>query len=112
MPARPRCWRGCRTTGAYRPDGARSSACARGMLTRRCGTALAAAPDRALEMADLYLQWGLARDALELLGHKGPNGAPAPDDALFLYYRSYCRDASGLPVLRGGRSSAGGDAGA
>jgi hypothetical protein len=54
--------------------------------------ALAAAPDRALEMADLYLQWGLTRDALELLAHKGANGAPAPDDALFFYYRSYCRD--------------------
>ncbi|MCU1236493.1 MAG: Tetratricopeptide 2 repeat protein [Candidatus Solibacter sp.] len=52
---------------------------------------LEAAPDRALELADLYLQWGLTRDALELLGHKGPTGAPAPDDALFLYYRSYCR---------------------
>ncbi len=54
--------------------------------------ALVAAPGRALEMADLYLQWGLTRDALELLGHRGPKGAPAPDDALFIYYRSYCRD--------------------
>ncbi len=40
---------------------------------------------------------GLARDALELLGHKGPNGAPAPDDALFIYYRSYCRAALDYP---------------
>jgi tetratricopeptide (TPR) repeat protein len=59
--------------------------------------ALEAAPDRALEIADLYLQWGLARDALELLGHKGPRGAPSPDDALFLYYRSYCRAVLDYP---------------
>ena len=42
-------------------------------------------------MADLYLQWGLTRDALELLGHDGPKGPPA-GDALFVYYRSYCRE--------------------
>ncbi len=54
--------------------------------------ALAAAPDRAIEMADGYLQWGLTRDALELLAHNGPNGPPAPRDALFVYYRSYCRE--------------------
>uniref|UniRef100_Q02B52 Tetratricopeptide TPR_2 repeat protein n=1 Tax=Solibacter usitatus (strain Ellin6076) TaxID=234267 RepID=Q02B52_SOLUE len=53
--------------------------------------ALAAAPDRTLEMADLYLQWGLTRDALELLAHDGPNGPPS-GDALFVYYRSYCRE--------------------
>jgi tetratricopeptide (TPR) repeat protein len=53
---------------------------------------LAANPERLLEMADLYIQWGLLRDAMVLLTHKYPRPVPALSNALVLYYRSYCRD--------------------
>jgi tetratricopeptide (TPR) repeat protein len=53
---------------------------------------LAANPERLLEMADLYIQWGLLRDAIALLTHKYPRPVPALSNALMLYYRSYCRD--------------------
>ena len=53
---------------------------------------LAANPERLLEMADLYIQWGLLRDAMVLLTHKYPRPVPALSNALMLYYRSYCRD--------------------
>jgi tetratricopeptide (TPR) repeat protein len=53
---------------------------------------LAANPERLLEMADLYIQWGLVRDALLLVAHKYTQPVPALQNALMLYYRSYCRD--------------------
>jgi tetratricopeptide (TPR) repeat protein len=53
---------------------------------------LAANPERLLEMADLYIQWGLLRDALVLVTHRYTRPAPAMGNALMLYYRSYCRD--------------------
>ncbi|MCX6628814.1 MAG: tetratricopeptide repeat protein, partial [Candidatus Solibacter sp.] len=53
---------------------------------------LAANPERVLEMADLYIQWNLLRDALALLTHKYPRPVPALTGAVMLYYRSYCRD--------------------
>jgi tetratricopeptide (TPR) repeat protein len=53
---------------------------------------LAANPERLLEMADLYIQWGLVRDALVLVTHKYAQPVPALNNALMLYYRSYCRD--------------------
>ena len=53
---------------------------------------LAANPDGFLELADLYIQWGLLRDALALVTHKYPRPVPALNNALMLYYRSYCRD--------------------
>jgi tetratricopeptide (TPR) repeat protein len=53
---------------------------------------LAANPERLLEMADMYIQWGLLRDALMLVTHKYPRPVPALNNALMLYYRSYCRD--------------------
>ena len=43
-------------------------------------------------MADLYIQWGLLRDALVLVTHRYTRPAPAIGNALMLYYRSYCRD--------------------
>ncbi len=53
---------------------------------------LAANPDGFLELTDLYIQWGLLRDALALVTHKYPRPVPALNNALMLYYRSYCRD--------------------
>jgi tetratricopeptide (TPR) repeat protein len=53
---------------------------------------LAANPERLLEMADTYIQWGLVRDVLVLVTHKYPQPVPALNNALILYYRSYCRD--------------------
>lgn len=53
---------------------------------------LAANPDRLLEMADTYIQWGLVRDAMVLLIHKYPQPVPALKNAVMSYYRSYCRD--------------------
>jgi tetratricopeptide (TPR) repeat protein len=52
---------------------------------------LAANPERLLEMADLYIQWGLLRDAMLLVTHRYPQPVPALSGALMLYYRSYCR---------------------
>jgi tetratricopeptide (TPR) repeat protein len=53
---------------------------------------LGANPERVLEMADLYIQWGLLRDALVLVTHRYVRPSPAMTNALMLYYRSYCRD--------------------
>jgi tetratricopeptide (TPR) repeat protein len=53
---------------------------------------LGANPERVLEMADLYIQWGLLRDALVLVTHRYVRPSPAMGNALMLYYRSYCRD--------------------
>ena len=53
---------------------------------------LGANPERLLELADLYIQWGLLRDALVLVTHRYTRPAPAIGNALMLYYRSYCRD--------------------
>jgi tetratricopeptide (TPR) repeat protein len=53
---------------------------------------LAANPERLLEMADLYIQWGLLRDAMLLMTHRYPQPVPAISNALTLYYRGYCRD--------------------
>jgi tetratricopeptide (TPR) repeat protein len=53
---------------------------------------LAANPERLLEMADTYIQWGLLRDALALIAHRYPQPVPALSNGLMLYYRSYCRD--------------------
>jgi tetratricopeptide (TPR) repeat protein len=53
---------------------------------------LAANPERLLEMADLYIQWGLPRDAMLLLTHRYPQPVPALNTALMFYYRSYTRD--------------------
>jgi tetratricopeptide (TPR) repeat protein len=53
---------------------------------------LAANPERLLEMADRYIQWGLLRDAMVLLTHRYPQPVPALNSALMFYYRSYCRD--------------------
>jgi tetratricopeptide (TPR) repeat protein len=53
---------------------------------------LAANPERLLEMADLYIQWGLIRDAMVLVTHRYPQPVPALNNALMLYYRSYLRD--------------------
>ena len=53
---------------------------------------LAANPDGFLELTDRYIQWGLLRDALALVTHKYPRPVPALNNALMLYYRSYCRD--------------------
>ena len=57
---------------------------------------LAANPERLLELADLYIQWNLTRDAMVLLTHRYPP-APALRNAMFLYYRSYCRDDLDYP---------------
>jgi tetratricopeptide (TPR) repeat protein len=43
-------------------------------------------------MTDLYIQWGLLRDAMLLMTHRYPQPVPALSSALMLYYRSYCRD--------------------
>ena len=53
---------------------------------------LAANPERLLELADTYIQWGLTRDAMLLLIHGYSRPVPALGSALALYYRSYCRD--------------------
>ena len=53
---------------------------------------MAANPERLLEMADLYIQWGLLRDAMVLMTHRYLQPVPALSSALALYYRSYCRD--------------------
>jgi tetratricopeptide (TPR) repeat protein len=53
---------------------------------------LAANPERLLGMADLYIQWGLLRDALVLMTHRYAHPVSALSSALMLYYRSYCRD--------------------
>src|ERR1035437_2279781 len=53
---------------------------------------LAANPERLLEMADTYIQWGLLRDVLVLVTHKYAQPVPALNNALMFYYRSYCRD--------------------
>jgi Flp pilus assembly protein TadD len=62
---------------------------------------LAADPERVLEVADLYMHWGLYRDALEVLAriyppvaanHSEPGAVPPHDYALVVYYRAYCHD--------------------
>ncbi len=46
-----------------------------------------------LEIADLYIQWGLVREAMELLNHRYERVPAALDgNVLIHYYRSYCRD--------------------
>jgi Flp pilus assembly protein TadD len=65
---------------------------------------LAADPERVLEIADLYMHWGLYGDALAALEYKYPAvpanrtepGAVLPQDyALVAYYRGYCRERLG-----------------
>jgi len=53
---------------------------------------LAANPERLLELADIYIQWNLTRDAMVLLTHKYSTPPPALHTALVEYYRAYCRD--------------------
>ena len=54
---------------------------------------LAGNVDANLEIADLYIQWGLNRDALELLNHRYERPAAVLENhTLVRYYRSYCRD--------------------
>jgi hypothetical protein len=60
-------------------------------------TSLAAEPERILEMADVYLQWGLLRDALELVAHRCPAGSSATVHPLVAYYRAYLRDRLDYP---------------
>jgi tetratricopeptide (TPR) repeat protein len=62
---------------------------------------LAANPERLLEMADLYIQWGVLRDAMLLMTHRYPQPVPALSNALMLYYRSYCRDLLGYTYYAG-----------
>ena len=56
-------------------------------------TALAADPERVLDMADTYIRWGLDRDAYELL--HGDHPPLAADHQLARYYLGYCRDRLG-----------------
>jgi hypothetical protein len=65
---------------------------------------LAADPERVLEIADLYMHWGLFGDALAALEYKyapvpanrTEPGAVLPQDyALVAYYRGYCRERLG-----------------
>lgn len=58
---------------------------------------LAANSERLLEMADLYIQWNLPRDAMLLLTHRYATPVPALNTATMLYYRSYCRDRLDYP---------------
>ncbi|MEO8595742.1 MAG: tetratricopeptide repeat protein [Candidatus Solibacter sp.] len=53
---------------------------------------LAANPERLLELADLYIQWNLTRDAMQLLIHKYATPVAALHTAMMEYYRAYCRD--------------------
>jgi tetratricopeptide (TPR) repeat protein len=62
---------------------------------------LAADPERILEIATLYMHFGLYHEALEILARQYPSGAgvvsepgmPRPENyALIAYYRGYCRE--------------------
>lgn len=65
---------------------------------------LAADPERVLEIADLYMHWGLYADAMAALEYKyplvpsnrtEPGAVPPQDYPLVAYYRGYCRERLG-----------------
>jgi hypothetical protein len=68
--------------------------------------ALAAQPERILEMADAYLEWGLLRDALELTAHRYPAASAAAKHPLLAYYRAFFRDRLDYPYYAMGELKA------